>query len=518
MRERITFVQKLGESLEPSALAVGSDTITGPEVHAVREDRLTIALDDLSKELQTLVTSAHDLHIRWVSTTAYEAVSPLLARLPPGFHLFFTPGKDEAATNKLCPLLGDIFGGIVCSSPNESFTSLPRDTFSHSATFQYFQQLDSLSQFVQYAKRRLCRSTDASCSARLDGLASASSLDISYDPVQQVLRVTALRPYERQQVHVTSHPQLRTEVGILSTDNPQTLEPHEIGISGLLTVLGQDSKPSPTMFTFASRHRDAEFTFSAQFLAPTGLHPTLQLRLASNAPPTPTQHDDDDTTCAPYAYLTLPRPIFADRHQLSDPLFLVSKNLTALRYTTQPVDLEAPEYVMTQGGSAVLLELSPPPPPSPSQPKKSDKEEWTAEIPLHLRYLAPAQGGYSAVSVPYPAVFWACEPSGGAAAFPPNPFDKVQLGYDGLFRDGTVFWHVEPRPVGGGGGEGVTSLVNVVSVPVLDLDKARWVNAGTAAAVLVGFAWVVWKLAGVYLYGGDGGEGERGKAGKKKRQ
>jgi hypothetical protein len=98
MRERVTYVQKLGDSLEPSALTVDGGTIKGPDVHAVREDRLTIALGELPAELQTLVAGAQDLHIRWTSTTAYEAVSPLLARLPPGFHLFFTPGKDESVT------------------------------------------------------------------------------------------------------------------------------------------------------------------------------------------------------------------------------------------------------------------------------------------------------------------------------------------------------------------------------------------------------------------------------------
>ena len=306
----------------------------------------------------------------------------------------------------------------------------------------------------------------------------------------------------------TSHPQLRTEVGILSTDKPQTLEPHEIGISGLLTVLGQDSQPSPTMFSFPSRHRDAESTFSAQFLAPTGLHPTLQLRLASSSPPS------SEDTCAPYAYLTLPRAIFADKYQLSDPLFLASKNLTALRYSTQPVDLEAPEYVMSQWGSSVLLQLAPPSSPSPSQQGekgKADEKKWTAEIPLHLRYLSPEKGGYSAVDVTYPAVFWACE-AGEGVTFPPNPFEKGNLGYDGLFDEGTVFWHVAPRPVGGR-----SSLVNAVRVPVLDLDKAGWVNAGTAAAVLVGFAWVVWKLVGVYMAAGNV-EGEGVKEREKKRQ
>ena len=110
--------------------------------------------------------------------------------------------------------------------------------------------------------------------------------------------------------------------------------------------------------------------------------------------------------------------------------------------------------------------------------------------PLHLRYLSPAEGGYTDIEVPYPAVFWACAAEEGTK-FPNNPFEKVNLGYDGLFGPRTVFWHVEPRPETG------SSLTNTIKVPVLDTDKAEWVSGGTGLAVLLGFAWIVWKLIGV---------------------
>lgn len=97
MRERITFVQKLGESLDPSALKISNGAIDGPEIKAVREDRLTFALEELPHELQKLLEGAHELHIRWVSPVAYDSVSPFLARLPPGFHLFYTPGTGAKA-------------------------------------------------------------------------------------------------------------------------------------------------------------------------------------------------------------------------------------------------------------------------------------------------------------------------------------------------------------------------------------------------------------------------------------
>lgn len=42
-------------------------------------------------------------------------------------------------------------------------------------------------------------------------------------------------------------------------------------------------------------------------------------------------------------------------------------------------------------------------------------------------------------------------------------------------------------------------LTNRIQVPVLDLDKAGWVRAATALSVLLGFAWVVWKLVVVSL-------------------
>jgi hypothetical protein len=296
---------------------------------------------------------------------------------------------------------------------------------------------------------------------------------------------------------VTSRPPFRTEVGILSADKPQTLEPHELGISGLLTVLGQDPEPKPTLFSFASRHRDAESAFSVKWMEPTGLHPTLQVRLDSNTLP----KEADGTFCSPHAYLTLPRGVFADKYQLSDGLFLASKNLTALRYTSQPVDLEAPEYAMKRWGSAILVELTP--------PKETEgKEAWTAEIPLHLRYLSPAEGGYAGLKVPYPVVFWACAAEEGTK-FPNNPFERANLGYDGLFGPRTVFWHVEPRPEG-------NSLMTTLKVPVLDLAKSQHVNVGTAIAVLLGFAWAAWKLFGVFATSGYGREeGSKAKTGKK---
>jgi hypothetical protein len=333
--------------------------------------------------------------------------------------------------------------------------------------------VDSLLPFTEHVKNVLCFPDDPACAAELGRLAEATSLDISYDTISHALKSTIISPYQEQTLHVTSTTGHRTEVGILAEDKPPNLEPFELGISGLLAVLGQDSRPSPTLFSFPSRHRHAEGSFTTKLLSPAGLHPTLQMTISSKRPLL------EGSYCSPHAYFTLPRYIFPDKYQLSDELFLASKNLTALRYVSQPIDLEAPEYVMNLWGSAMLLELSPPAAPHTDQP-------WTAEVPLHLRYLSPVEGGYRNRSVPYPAVFWACHAEEGTK-FPTNPFERVNLGYDGLFGPRTVFWHVDPQL---GGDE----LRNTITVPVLDAGKAAWVNAGTATVILLGFTWVLWKL------------------------
>lgn len=333
-----------------------------------------------------------------------------------------------------------------------------------------------MAHFSDYVKKVLCFPDDDACLAELGRLDDANSLDISYDTISHALKFTIVSPYKKQRLHINSATGRRTEVGILAEDKPPNLEPYEIGISGLLAVLGQDSNPSATLFSFPSRHRHASGTYSTRFLSPTGLHPTLQITIDSERPPL------EDSYCSPHAYFTLPRYIFPDKYQLSDELFLASKNLTALRYVSQPVDLEAPEYVMRTWGSALLLELSP--------PTDALKQPWTAEVPLHLRYLPPAEGGYQNRSVPYPAVFWACHAEEGTK-FPTNPFERVNLGYDGLFGPRTVFFHVDPAPA-------VKQLQNTVIIPVLDAAKAAWVNTGTAAAIMLGFTWVLWKLFASY--------------------
>jgi len=141
----------------------------------------------------------------------------------------------------------------------------------------------------------------------------------------------------------------------------------------------------------------------------------------------------------------------------------------------------------------MLLELAPP----------TTLGEWSADIPLHLRYLSPkaqvpqtaSEPGKAAVDIPVPPVFWAC-PADEGTKMSTNPFDRVKLGYESLFGPRTMFYHLQPR------GPGVLE----VKVPVMDVGQVGWVEGGTVVGVVVGFAWVVWVLwRGVVT--GRGGSG-----------
>lgn len=199
-------------------------------------------------------------------------------------------------------------------------------------------------------------------------------------------------------------------------------------------------------------------------------------------PPAPS-----DSICALHTYLTLPSTIFGDKYQLAttDLLFLQSHNLASLRAVSGETDLEAPDWAVQRWGSTWLFELAPPTTeetPSPSN--------WTSTIPLHLRYLRPSESGYRTAHVPWPVVFWACTAEDGAK-MGVNPFDRTNLGWDGLFGSRTLFYQLHPLS---------DRLVEELDVPVLRLKdgeglfKARNIELGTSVVIALGFFWVLWRL------------------------
>ena len=189
--------------------------------------------------------------------------------------------------------------------------------------------------------------------------------------------------------------------------------------------------------------------------------------------------------CALHAYLTLPSFLFPDKYQLSSPLFLASKNLRSVRSISGESDLEAPDWIIKKWGSAMLIEINTPPLSHVSKPGS-----WHAEVPLHLRYLGPAVRGVAHADFPWPVLFWACTAEEGNK-MSVNPFDRVNLGYDGLFGAKTMFYHLDPNmhaTTGNG------SLIERLNIPVLNAELSSLIETGTVVIVIIGFLWVSFRL------------------------
>lgn len=74
-----------------------------------------------------------------------------------------------------------------------------------------------------------------------------------------------------------------------------------------------------------------------------------------------------------------------------------------------------------------------------------------------------------------------------------NPFDRVNLGYESLFGQRTMFYHFQPTKstaMSDSGGQ----LVENLQVPVLAQGWDGYVEAGTVGCVFLGVLWLIWKL------------------------
>lgn len=438
----------------------------------------------------------HELHLRIVSPHNHHTYSPFISKLPAGLHAFFTP-LEYAIGNNLCFELSHALGTDIalCSDDElDPFTRPPilSERFASASSYQYFHGPDALSILSTYIRSQLCPTLDFGSDLHqlchlIAKASNAAYVDYDYDAISHALTVTILSPpstagYSRQNTlppakYRSDH---RLEVGILAPEDAK--EPEELKLGGFLAVVGDDEKPGATLFSFPSRHHplppEDKLTYNVSFQKPSGLHPKLEITFAAN------QLKPPKDSCALHAYWTIPSSLFIDRYQLEDKLFFESQKLVALRAISGEQDLEAPNWAIKKWGSASLFELA-----VPNASQREDSQ-WTATIPTHLRYIndTASISGYSDIQVPWPNVFWACEAEDGLK-MNVNPFDRVNLGYDGLFGPKTMFYHVPAD-------EQRETLVEGLRVPVLSPSQSSWVPFATVLAVLVGFAWVCWKLLG----------------------
>lgn len=98
MRQRITYLQDPQDAVDPATLHITKDSISRKELKAAREERVTFGFDELPQELYRVLKASHELHIRWVSESPYQSITPLVSRLSPGLHVFYTPQRGGGSS------------------------------------------------------------------------------------------------------------------------------------------------------------------------------------------------------------------------------------------------------------------------------------------------------------------------------------------------------------------------------------------------------------------------------------
>lgn len=141
MRQRITFIHKPEDAIDPKSIKITGNSLATPSLTAAREDKITLALKELPAEIRLVLEQSHELHIRYVAPFPYQPVLPFVSRLSPGLHVYFTPRCQTIVksyvtmmrlpncliviakniSDLLCPLICEIFGlkdKLRCQTPD----------------------------------------------------------------------------------------------------------------------------------------------------------------------------------------------------------------------------------------------------------------------------------------------------------------------------------------------------------------------------------------------------------------
>lgn len=463
MKQRTTYLVSDPSATHPDNFVLQPRSLHIKSIKAAREDRFTIKYGELSPEIKSFLKQCDQLHVRWSTSLPYQSVDPFGSRVPAGLHVFLTP--QPGPIPPICEVLSLAFGINDCNSFELSFIEIP-------GARQFYSQLPSIKGFRAYVEDLMCSIEDKVCKDKVASLDSADYLDLKYDGVSQKLVINTYwsQPQESWSETITPIQQHKDiEVGVLGNDKTPIKE--NVALGGFLHSIGEDENLDPVMFTFASRHFSFPSFYSLTTIQPTGMHPLLKFSITS--PLNPPQKG-----CALNTYFTLPRGLFVDKYQLSssNPELLKSLNIKRIRDVAGETDLEAPIWASELWGSSVVVEID--------YNGRIENDRLEVGLPLHLRYLEPQDNTTkSAIQFANPSLFWAC-PSQEWRAMADSPFDRVRLGWEHIFPEQTMYYHLSPSE----------SAWKLVDVPVLSLQYAGTIKGGTLGFILGGLFWVLWKM------------------------
>ena len=230
--------------------------------------------------------------------------------------------------------------------------------------------------------------------------ADVIDFDIISPTTIQIRAIWASSPHnEGWRLNISSNPNIRIEVGIFGEGTGEDKD--EYAITGIRAILGESPDFEPTVFTFPHRHHILSSTTQLlnTSLSPSyGSHPVLQTILPISTLQPPMNDTLNHETCNLHALYTLSKDVFVDKYQLTQLSQFQSGGIKNLRGVWGETDLEDPSYKTNGWGSIILIDI------------EQENSELILELPLHLRYLEPLDGGGNRhLDILPPEIFWACE-------------------------------------------------------------------------------------------------------------
>ncbi|RPB17063.1 PIG-X-domain-containing protein [Morchella conica CCBAS932] len=503
MRERITFIVSHPSHTHPDNFELKRNSLTIKALpQSAREDRLTFDIRSLPKPIQQLLKDIKEAHLRWSSGRFYQAVAPYSSRVPAGLHILTKPGWIDATT---------LFSGEKSKDSifDDSFLSaafdlhhFPKERLA-AGIFgigqwpkTFYSPVESIAPFRAFLQKLLMwhhgilNKDSIHWMERLEKLDDADYIDLKYDAISQKFEASIFWGPGEKVWSETLEGNGDVEVGVMGVE--KGIEEDELKLAGFIYEIGESKDFEPTLFSFPSRHHTHPSTFTLTIPQPTGLHPRIHISLPGALQP-------PQEECTLNAHFNIPSALFVDVYQLgpSNTNLLNTLNIKRVRDVSGNTDLEKPDYSSQQWGSRVLIEID---------TESKGVGPLKVELPLHLRYLNPRENSSSAeVVFAWPTVFWACK-SDNWVKMGNNPFDRTNLGWEDLFPEQVMYYHLSPTPapvgadsgmVGVKGGEGKEGTWGRIQVPVLDKGwgNSETIKTWTAVIVVLGFLWVFIRIA-----------------------
>lgn len=406
-----------------------------------------------------------------------------------GLHIDIVPNSSTVVDyTLLSELLSDYFG----------ITNFTESNLIHGPTsLSFFTRVADLSILTEQLGKLFCSNEE--CSQQFKELVYADSFVLSYGslphnakPWQQSTDVTIEAFWnDRRKVAeglgiastklYQTDPSEKVEIGLLSVHPEYTDLGFTWGLTGFSRNL-EDLSQEKLLFQYSTKHHPNRGTYSVEFERPTGLHPKHVISLENIFPP--------QEQCSLFAKYTFDKSLFLDKYQLAE-LSKPTPSRPPVGYLYNlwgESDLEAPVWAVDGYGSEALVQIYTKNRPSTEVPGK-----FQFELPAHSRYEVPQLNITSVQETqPWPAVFWACQPTKEELESHPSPgsVEAVTLGYEQIFPKSTVFHFLQPLP------SDDQKLISHFDIPVAPVSAYETVQNITFLVIFGSFLYLIYELIG----------------------